>query len=61
MLTRITATAFVCGDVVVMFSHYALELMHDGQRASQKGRATEVFVRRDGRWLHSSWPLDVLP
>lgn len=49
------------GDVVVMFSHYRLVLRHDGQETRQKGRATEVFVRRGGRWLHTSWQLDVLP
>ena len=49
------------GDVVVMFSHYRLALMHDGQRTTQKGRATEVFVRHRGRWMHTSWQLDVVP
>ena len=48
------------GDVVVMFSHYRLELEHDRQRTTQKGRATEVFVRHRGRWVHTSWQLDVL-
>jgi len=49
------------GDVAVMFSHYRLALMHDGQRTAQKGRATEVFVRHGGRWVHTSWQLDILP
>jgi ketosteroid isomerase-like protein len=49
------------GDVVVMFSHYRLALMHDGQRTAQKGRATEVFVRHRDRWVHTSWQLDILP
>ena len=49
------------GDVVVMFSHYRLELMHDSQRIPQTGRATEVFVRDRGRWVHTSWQLDVAP
>lgn len=49
------------GDVVVMFSHYRLALLHDGQRTAQKGRATEVFVRHRGRWVHTSWQLDVHP
>lgn len=48
------------GDVVVMFSHYAVTTESGGQRAVQAGRATEVFVRRDGRWLHTSWHLDVM-
>jgi ketosteroid isomerase-like protein len=46
------------GDVVVMFSHYALEMDKAGQRSEHKGRATEVFVRHNGRWVHTSWQLD---
>ena len=46
------------GDVVVMFSHYALEIEKDGQRSNVAGRATEVFVKHDGRWVHTSWHLD---
>ena len=49
------------GDVVVMFSHYALALEHDGKPVSQKGRATEVFVKHQGKWVHTSWHLDVIP
>lgn len=49
------------GDVVVMFSHYRLALTHEGQRTTQNGRATEVFVRHRGQWLHTSWQLDVVP
>lgn len=49
------------GDVVVMFSHYRLALTHDGQRTTQKGRATEVFVRHRGEWVHTSWQLDLVP
>lgn len=49
------------GDVVVMFSHYRLVMQNDGREARQNGRATEVFVRRGGRWLHTSWQLDVVP
>ncbi len=48
------------GDVVVMFSHYAVTTESGGKREVMAGRATEVFVRRDGRWLHTSWHLDVL-
>lgn len=47
------------GDVVVMFSHYRVVTESDGRRATQTGLATEVFVRTDGRWVHTSWHLDV--
>jgi len=49
------------GDVVVMFSHYAVRTRRNAQRSTQRGRATEVFVRRNGRWVHTSWHLDVTP
>lgn len=49
------------GEVIVMFSHYTVRTMRNGQRATQRGRATEVFVRANGRWVHTSWHLDVTP
>jgi Domain of unknown function (DUF4440) len=48
-------------DVVVMFSHYAVVTERAGTRATQKGLATEVFVRTNGRWVHTSWQLDSSP
>jgi|CXWL01.1.fsa_nt_gi ketosteroid isomerase-like protein len=47
--------------VVVMFSTYAVVTERAGQRNTQRGRATEVFVRKDGRWVHTSWHLDIAP
>jgi hypothetical protein len=47
--------------VVVMFSRYEVVTERAGQRSTQRGRATEVFVRKDGRWVHTSWHLDVTP
>jgi hypothetical protein len=46
------------GNTVVMFSHYTVVTESGGQRQTQKGRATEVFVRSNARWLHTSWHLD---
>lgn len=46
--------------VVVMFSQYEVETERAGKRSTQRGRATEVFVRKDGRWVHTSWHLDVI-
>jgi hypothetical protein len=42
----------------VMFSHYALEMDHGGEQSSMRGRATEVFIRHNGGWVHTSWHLD---
>jgi hypothetical protein len=46
------------GETVVMFSHYSVVTESSSKRQTQKGRATEVFVRSNGRWLHTSWHLD---
>lgn len=46
------------GETIVMFSHYAVVTERSGRRRTQRGRATEVFVRSNGRWLHTSWHLD---
>jgi ketosteroid isomerase-like protein len=46
------------GDVAVLYSLYSTETETHGQRTVNSGRATEVFVRRDGRWLNVGWHLD---
>ena len=46
------------GDVVVMFSSYHVITSRAGQEAHSTGRGTEVFVRSDGRWVHTSWHLE---
>lgn len=46
------------GQTVVMFSHYTVVTESRGRRQTEKGRATEVFVRSNARWLHTSWHLD---
>lgn len=46
------------GDAVVMFSRYTVVTERSGRRQTRTGRATEVFVRSNGRWLHTSWHLD---
>jgi hypothetical protein len=47
------------GETVVMFSHYTVVTESGGERQTQKGKATEVFVRSKGRWVHTSWHLDM--
>src|SRR4051812_48127476 len=47
------------GDVVVMFPRYAVVTEQGGKQSTQAGRATEVFVKSSGRWVHTSWQLDV--
>ena len=49
------------GDVVVLYGRYAVKLMSGASEQSVSGRLTEVFVRRDGRWIHPGWHLDTVP
>ena len=49
------------GETVVMFSRYSVVTEGEKGRATRNGRATEVFVRTNGRWVHTSWHLDAEP
>jgi hypothetical protein len=48
------------GDVVVLYGRYAVTFTSGGTDKSVSGRLTEVFVRRDGRWIHPGWHLDTV-
>lgn len=52
--------AQVYGDVVILYGRYAVVFSTGGAERSVRGRLTEVFVRRDGRWLHPGWHLDTV-
>ena len=49
------------GDVVVLYGRYRVVFIAGGSERDVSGRLTEVFVRRDGRWLHPGWHLDTVP
>jgi ketosteroid isomerase-like protein len=46
------------GDVAILYTEYLFETVSGGTLATVTGRGTEVFVRRDGRWVNSGWHLD---
>ena len=46
------------GDVAVVYSLYVVEFQFEGIANRQSGRATEVFQKKDGHWIHPSWHLD---
>jgi hypothetical protein len=46
------------GELVVVYSLYDLTFEVNGTPTHQSGRATEVFQRRNGSWIHPSWHLD---
>jgi hypothetical protein len=47
------------GDVVVLYGRYEAVIQAGGEERTLKGRLTEVFVRRGGKWLHPGWHLDL--
>ena len=47
------------GDVVVLYGRYEAVIQAEGVERTMRGRLTEIFVRRDGKWLHPGWHLDV--
>jgi ketosteroid isomerase-like protein len=46
------------GDVVVTWSTFRLETDVKGKRSVDAGRATEIFVLRDGEWVNPGWHTD---
>lgn len=49
------------GSVVVLASTWQLDLARDGAVEQQRGRGTEVFVYRGGRWWNTAWHLETAP
>lgn len=49
------------GDTVILYTQFALELADPaGAVTRTAGRGTEIFVRREGRWIHTGWHLDTV-
>jgi ketosteroid isomerase-like protein len=46
------------GDVAIVWSSYSLELEVDGRKSRENSRITEVFVKRNGKWLNPGWHSD---
>jgi ketosteroid isomerase-like protein len=48
----------VFGTTAIIYTTYLFELENgQGQRQTTTGRATEVFVRRDGAWVNPGWQM----
>ena len=46
------------GDTVVLYGSYEATIASEGKETKMHGQLTEVFVKRDGKWLHPGWHLD---
>jgi hypothetical protein len=46
------------GDTVIFYGSFDVTLATGTEETRVRGRLTEVFVKRSGRWLHPGWHLD---
>jgi hypothetical protein len=46
------------GYTAIVYSTYLYEIEQGGKSFTNSGRATEVFVYRNGAWVNPSWHLD---
>ena len=46
------------GMTAIVYSTYSYELEVGGQRSTNSGRVTEVFVLRNGEWINPGWHMD---
>lgn len=46
------------GDVVLVYTSYEYAFVMGKDTTRQAGRATEVFVKRNGKWLNPAWHMD---
>ena len=51
--------AQVIGDTVILYGSYEATSLAGGEEKQMKGRLTEIFVKRGGKWVHPGWHLDV--
>ena len=59
-LTRIvfpTTEIQVYGATAILYTSYEMDLQTGGQKRTDRGMATEVFVNRNGTWLNTGWQL----
>jgi hypothetical protein len=46
------------GDTAILYYTYIFETGVNGKSVVDAGRGTEIFVRRDGKWIDVGWHLD---
>jgi hypothetical protein len=46
------------GDVAMVYSTFTLATVVGADTSRESGRASEVFVRRNGKWVNPGWHLD---
>jgi len=51
----------VYGNVALLYSKYLYETESGGKSETHSGRATEMFVNREGKWVNVGWHMDSEP
>lgn len=46
------------GDVAVVWSNFVVETETHGKKSIDAGRASEIFVLRNGKWVNPGWHTD---
>jgi hypothetical protein len=63
-LTRIafpTTEIQAYGSTAILYTTYEADVLADGKTNTMRGAATEVFVRRNGKWMNTGWQLAPRP
>ena len=47
----------VYGNTVILYTTYEMDLVTSGKTQTERGAATEIFVRRGDRWINTGWQL----
>jgi hypothetical protein len=47
----------VYGNTVILYTTYEMDLVTGGKTQSERGAATEIFVRQGNRWINTGWQL----
>ena len=45
------------GATVILYTTFEMDVLEGGKTRTDRGAATEVFVRRNGRWINTGWQL----
>ena len=46
------------GNVAILYTTYEVETEMKGKKSISMGRATEVFLMKDGKWVNTGWHTD---
>ena len=47
----------VYGNTVILYTTYEMDLVTGGKTQTERGAATEIFVRQGDRWINTGWQL----